>query len=347
MITTDKSTPPSLSIIIPVYNAEQTLERCVASIFRQGLLPYSFEVLLVNDGSTDNSLSVCKLLASAHNEIKVIDKPNGGVADARNRGLQEAAGQWVGFLDDDDYLLDNGYAIAFQPYCHREDIDVIRYFSSYDTTPVLPIETGIVSEGKVWDLLKAGKTFLPSFVWLQFYRRSYIIKHNIRFRNVAMFDDYVFASSVFLTNPYLLTVKANIIRYSVREGNGTSNRSIAYSRKVAHGAVEANKILCDTAIKFNVRQDETLWNALLASLNHGKRIGISRILSSRYSHKEYLVERNLWHKTGYYPVVIQKGIACTVMNWIMSYWIAYRFFSLLFNGIVEPYLMPILRKRLR
>lgn len=317
-----------LSVIIPVYNAEETLQRCIDSLYRQGMDEQTFEVLLINDGSKDNSLELCKRLSSIHTNIRVINKKNGGVASSRNVGLDNANGEWIAFLDDDDYLLNNGYAKAFLPYCQRKDIDVIRYFSSYDSSPIPSIEDGVISEGNVWDLLKTNQTFLPSFVWLQFYKRDYILQHNFRFHNVAMFDDYVFASSVFLSNPYLLTVKANILRYYIREGNGTSNHSLSYSRNVVHGVAESYKILCDIARKYSVTNDSELWNICLSFMNDRKKYGISRILSSKYSYKEYKRERAYWQETGFYPIIGSSDKAMFLMNQIMSCWAIYKLCSI-------------------
>lgn len=341
-----------LSVIVPVYNGAGTLERAVMSIFRQGLNSDTIEVLLVNDGSKDNSLDICYKLAKLYSEIRVIDKPNGGVASARNKGLGEAKGEWIVFLDDDDWLLNDGYSIALLPYLGRSDIDVIRYYSSYDNSSILPIDKAIESEGKAWDLIKQDKAFLPSFVWLQCYRRDYVQRNNIRFQSVAMFDDYLFASSVFLTNPYLLTVKANILRYTVRKGSGTLNRSVEYSRSVALGAVLTFKQLTEFGKKTGASNDKQLWDKCLAQMNNNKRIGVTRMLSSYYCKSEYKQMSKLCHDVCFYPVrlsgrTLLGGVTEASLNAIMSNWMAYRFYSFLFNKVIEPYIMPLIRKHLK
>ncbi len=92
----------SISIIVPVYNVEKYLERCLDSIKRQTF--DDFECILVDDGSSDSSLSICTLHASSDPRFKVIHIDNGGVSSARNRGLDEASGEWVGFVDSDDWV---------------------------------------------------------------------------------------------------------------------------------------------------------------------------------------------------------------------------------------------------
>lgn len=91
-----------ISIIVPVYNAEKTLARCIESLQKQ---TYSnLEILLVNDGSKDSSLEICRCYAQADSRILVIDQPNGGVSSARNAGLDAATGDFVMFCDSDDWV---------------------------------------------------------------------------------------------------------------------------------------------------------------------------------------------------------------------------------------------------
>ena len=91
-----------ISIIVPVYNAEKTLRLCVDSILSQEYK--DFELFLVDDGSKDGSPAICDEYAEKDNRIKVIHKPNGGVSSARNLGLDYAKGEWVTFIDSDDYI---------------------------------------------------------------------------------------------------------------------------------------------------------------------------------------------------------------------------------------------------
>ena len=93
---------PIVSIIVPVYNSERSLHRCVDSILSQTFT--DFELLLVNDGSTDNSHLICSEYAKLDNRVRVLHKDNGGVSSARNMGLDNALGEWVTFVDSDDWL---------------------------------------------------------------------------------------------------------------------------------------------------------------------------------------------------------------------------------------------------
>jgi len=94
-----------ISIIVPIYNTANYLEKCIDSVLKQSY--NNLEVILVNDGSTDNSIEICKKYHKIDNRISIIDKKNGGLASARNAGLDIAKGNYYGFIDSDDYIHPN------------------------------------------------------------------------------------------------------------------------------------------------------------------------------------------------------------------------------------------------
>lgn len=96
-----------LSIIVPVYNVEKFLERCITSLLQQDLSKNDYEIVLVNDGSTDNSLSIAEGLAAKHDNIIIISQHNKGLAAARNTGIRNTSGKYIMFVDSDDYLMPN------------------------------------------------------------------------------------------------------------------------------------------------------------------------------------------------------------------------------------------------
>lgn len=113
-----------VSIIIPVYNSESFLSRCLDSAVRQTL--DDCEIICVNDGSTDNSLKILNNYKNKYDNIVIIDlKRNGGVANARNKGINAAKGEYVGFIDSDDYV-DDGYFKNLYDYSIGNDYDLIR-----------------------------------------------------------------------------------------------------------------------------------------------------------------------------------------------------------------------------
>lgn len=118
----NKNTCPAISVIVPVYNAEETLRQCVDSILTQDFK--DFELLLIDDGSKDDSPAICDEYAEKDSRVRVFHKENGGVSSARNVGLDHAQGEWVTFIDSDDFIT-GGY---FEGVVGREeDLLIIPY----------------------------------------------------------------------------------------------------------------------------------------------------------------------------------------------------------------------------
>ena len=130
---------PQISVIVPVYNAECTLIYCVESILCKE--HKDFELLLIDDGSKDSSPVICDEYAKQDERVRVFHKPNGGVSSARNLGIENAQGEWITFIDADDYITD-GYFNGIVE--HDEDI-LIKGYKKFD-------KTGIVAGRKTGDL---------------------------------------------------------------------------------------------------------------------------------------------------------------------------------------------------
>lgn len=103
---------PKISIIVPVYNVEKYLEKCVRSILAQTFT--DFELILVDDGSPDGSGAMCDQFAEQDQRVKVIHKKNGGLSDARNAGIEIAQGEFLGFVDSDDYIEEDMYEMMYK-----------------------------------------------------------------------------------------------------------------------------------------------------------------------------------------------------------------------------------------
>jgi len=112
---------PEVSIIVPVYNVERYLKRCINSILSQTLK--NIEIILINDGSTDNSGNICNEYADVDKRIRVIHKENGGLSSARNAGIKISLGRYLGFVDSDDYINPNMYKNLYE-LCIQNDSDI-------------------------------------------------------------------------------------------------------------------------------------------------------------------------------------------------------------------------------
>lgn len=122
---------PAISIIIPVYNVENYLEKCLTSVVEQSFT--EFEAILINDGSTDNSLEICKRFASEDKRLKIISQPNKGLAEARNTGLKIASGKYITGVDSDDWIEKDYLKILWEAaQKYRADIAICELSSNED-----------------------------------------------------------------------------------------------------------------------------------------------------------------------------------------------------------------------
>ena len=165
-----------LSIIIPVYRTEATLHRCVESVLNQNL--DDFEVILVDDGSPDNCPQICDDWAAKDAHIRVIHKPNGGLSNARNAGLDKAQGDYITFVDSDDYIAANTYAPLLQ--C-MEDADLLEY--SIANRLLLP-DCIYTDAQKYW---LQGQAYRHTYACNKIYKKSLFC--NIRYPEDKVFED--------------------------------------------------------------------------------------------------------------------------------------------------------------
>ena len=182
---------PKISIIVPVYNAEKTLRRCVDSILSQKF--QDFELILVNDGSKDSSGAICEEYAKANHvagrEIYVLHQKNSGVAAARNLGLSKASGELVMFVDSDDCLMPNALSLPYDEF--NEDIVFLSYkFMDNDQEKVISLPDEIVTDIPAYfnDRIVELYARVP---WTKLFRRSAL--KNLRFNtNMRIGEDTVF-----------------------------------------------------------------------------------------------------------------------------------------------------------
>lgn len=120
---------PKISVIIPVYNAESTLRRCVDSVLAQSFT--DFECLLINDGSQDRSGEICDEYAAKDSRIRVFHKENGGVSSARNLGLDNATGEWIAFVDSDDWVGEK----YLESFLYHSDADIVVMDGYFNCLP--------------------------------------------------------------------------------------------------------------------------------------------------------------------------------------------------------------------
>lgn len=186
-----------LSIIVPIYNAEKYLGDTIQSLLKQTYT--DFEILLVDDGSTDNSLKICNIFAELDKRIKVIHKDNGGVSSARNSGLVKAVGQYIAFVDADDLIEPDMYRLLIKSLEHSS-ADVAMCGIVTETVYKIPNSITVKDYQIVYDKplkLLLDETLGTGYVWNKVFRNSSI--GSIRFDEAIVYsEDQLFITEVLM-----------------------------------------------------------------------------------------------------------------------------------------------------
>lgn len=228
----DKKKEIILSIIIPVYNVEKYIEKCLTSIVEQDV--ENVEVILINDGSVDDSGRICEKYCEKYHYMRVFHQNNQGLSMARNRGLAVASGKYVLFLDSDDYLnndiLDKLLEVLLET---KEDIIVGKYFRHYEATGEC-VESNVSFQDvsnkfnpiKLYcEMMKKDAFWLV--VSILIIRRDFLIDNNLYFEPGIYHEDELWGVSLFLFANGIKIFDENIFYYRIgRENSITSSKKI-------------------------------------------------------------------------------------------------------------------------
>lgn len=220
---------PKISVIVPVYNVEKYLPRCIDSILSQTFT--DFELLLIDDGSPDNCGKICDEYAAKDSRVRVFHKPNGGVSSARNLGLDKACGEWITFIDSDDYVdsdhfwnymgvveLDSDVVIM-----GRKVIDERGVPSGKIEPSVLDSKTHLYgTRGVVHEMVPMFNLFYTT--WNASYRKELLQKYHIRFdENVSWGEDTIF-SFQYLVRCNRIQIVSKSSYFYIKNNENASNR---------------------------------------------------------------------------------------------------------------------------
>lgn len=199
-----------LSIIIPVYQTAKTLERCVESVMSQGYT--DMEVLLIDDGSTDGSASLADRLAARHGSIRVFHKENGGLSSARNRGLMEARGDYVVFLDSDDALGNDTLLPLMRHVTEHPEVDILE-FSVVERVGEPDEHLFLTADREYGDAMEwlAEKGLTHCWAWNKVYRRD--ILDGLLFPEGKHYEDVYFLGDLLQRRPHIATTSVGRYLY--------------------------------------------------------------------------------------------------------------------------------------
>lgn len=231
-----------ISVIVPVYNTEKYLGRCVDSIINQTYT--NLEIILVDDGSPDNSPAICDEYAKKDQRVKVIHKENGGLSSARNAGLDIAKGDFISFIDSDDFINRDMYKVLIDAL-GDSDIASVQFKTVKDD--VIADDKQNITTKTVYGLDYLKNICIRTMsetVWDKLFKRDLIGK--LRFDKTRLNEDFLFLSQILLKNPTVCCVDFVGYYYFVRAGSisrsgyGKSLRDSLYNAEFIATIIDKN-----------------------------------------------------------------------------------------------------------
>lgn len=213
-----------ISIIATFYNLEEYAKRCVDSLTSQTF--QDIEIICVNDGSQDNTINILQELAQNDNRIKIIDKKNEGVSIARNTGINAASGEYIMFVDGDDYIEPNACEILYKKAIDT-NVDIISFQRNFIIKDKITKDKSFYPNNNIKNKTylfydKIDETFqsMKILCWDKLYRKSLICKNNIKFpENLNFGEDSIFLFYCLETNPQILIIEDYLYNYTVSRKN--------------------------------------------------------------------------------------------------------------------------------
>ena len=223
---------PAISIIIPVYNVETYLRPCRDSIINQTF--HDIEIICVNDGSTDNSLSILKDYAAKDDRFVIIDIENGGQGLARNIAIELAKGEYIGFIDSDDWIDLNMYQELYSSAKkHSSDIVLCEFgifeasnnLITYPEHTKIPIHSKYDEHSFSWKEISEQLFKINSSPWNKLFKRSLLINHNIRYASGVYYQDILLVYKSLYTAKKISLVRKPLYTYRyLRDGSTTADK---------------------------------------------------------------------------------------------------------------------------
>lgn len=221
-----ETTPiPEVSVIVPVYNGEEFIERCLRSLLNQDFTK-SYEIVVINDGSADKTLEIVEKIAENNSIIRVFSQENGGISAARNAGLAHSRGKYVMFTDSDDYV-ERRYISALYDAAERSGADIAccnyRDFIAGGSIGIASIfrhRPGVFDSEKIFGALLRDVT-LRSFSCNKIFRRELFVRNNIAYPLGKHFEDVRIMPRLFRHSDKIAVINDALYNYVHRKGSIT------------------------------------------------------------------------------------------------------------------------------
>lgn len=293
---------PKISIIVPIYNVERYINRCINSILNQTFT--NFELILVNDGSLDRCGEICNKYEKKDSRIKVIHKSNGGVSSARNIGIDNASGEYIGFVDPDDYIDENMYEVLYKTIKNSNSDIAISSFSYIINGNEKPQD---ISNNKIiFNKDEAIKNYFDmiypfncSFMWNKIFKKE--LFDGVRLNtSILVQEDTEIMIRLYSKSKRVVYIGQPLYFYELRDGSVTSNTISKAKITTEKAFLEIYNYTTENLSQFNSK-------ALLNYISYYFNIIIEIIKNyDEYERDYYILKDKL--KINYKEVLIDKKI---------------------------------------
>jgi glycosyltransferase involved in cell wall biosynthesis len=272
-----------LSIIIPVFNSEKYICRCLDSLLNQDLEVDDYEILIINDGSKDGSIYLAEQYEQKYTHVHIHHQENGGVGNARNNGIVLAKGEYIYFIDSDDYLASNILNLILNNSIKNE-LDVLTFLST--RTYNLDVKDSVLNKNQSFLINKTngiayiGDVGYKNEVWWYVIKKEFLTKSGIQFIEGRWMEDAIFTATLFLKVKAMAHLPIDVHRHVITPGSAMTSKEPSQYLRVIYDNANAAEV----------------YKSLIESINNDNKINlpcIKRLKTRQQSFVFFMMVRML------------------------------------------------------
>lgn len=333
-----------ISIIIPVYNCEKYITECLNSVLSQGLEYREFEVIIINDGSTDKSENIILDMVKKNMNFRYFYQKHKGVGPARNYGIKEAKGKYLYFMDGDDRILNNGLRILIDNYIIPFNYpDVVTFNSRTIDRYYKPEEWENIKSHKITYhgslIEKAKEKGIGLSVWNNLIAKDLVVENCLKFENYAIAEDLLFMLQIFsCKGKRIVSTNLNIYRYVVHKDSTLGSINKSHTKNLFLDLIRVVGNIEDLKNK-NTLPANILDNDILLC----KRWGFTRLCSGGFDYKEIKNLLFIASQKNFF-LTREKNNLYRFVNWITLSPILTYIFSYIYRNLVLIIFKPYIKR---
>lgn len=313
-----------VSVIVPIYNVEDYLEECLESLVNQKFDEY--EVILINDGSTDNSKDIAEDYAKRYDRMKLINTSNNGLSAARNVGIENSIGEYLVFVDSDDYVSDIFLNKLYKTITkYKSDITICSYEEIYINKDLNKVKNMVINEEKIYSNIEVLKMLLeckiPCYAWNKIYKSELFKKYNIKYPIGKLYEDVSTFVHLITKCEKISFINQPLYKYRIRRGSITNTKNEQAIVGINYAIDQVNTLIFQEYLGSKVSDELVNFN-LKYSLN---ALDILSEISNYKSRSFYNLYKEKFKK-GYFEYDIKQVLLNKkIKKWVVRDFILFKF----------------------